>query len=160
MKDRGRDLSQAADIVRGLPPGAPEGAAPHLRIDGKPRQPHGKGYRALLHAAFAFGLLNYCQRHGTPHPGFLVIDSPLTLFKKTEKRTAGEEIDPGVERAFWKSPVATGSATRIIVLENKEPPSTVTPDLNYIHFAGKNAAPGQRIGFNPPNSPAGYASSE
>jgi hypothetical protein len=43
-------------------------------------------YRAVLHAAFAFSLLHYCQRHGTPHPGFLVIDSPLTPFKMSVVR--------------------------------------------------------------------------
>lgn len=126
-----------------------EGKAFDTRVDGKPRQSHGKGYRAILHAAFVIGLLNYCQRRSTPHTGFLVIDSPLTPFKKTEKRTEGDEIDPAVERAFWSSLVTTDPTIQIIVLENKEPPAAIASDLNYTHFAGENAETGQRVGFFP-----------
>ena len=127
-----------------------EGKPFDIRIDGKPRQSHGKGYRAILHAAFAFGLLQFCQRHGTPHPGFLVIDSPLTPFKKTEKRSVGDEIKPAIEAAFWNSLRDINPLMQIIVLENKEPSDAIASELNYVYFAGENSAPGERSGFIPP----------
>jgi hypothetical protein len=51
-------------------------------VDGQARQSHGKGVCAVLHTAFVVGLLRYCQKHDRPHPGMVLIDSPLTSYKK------------------------------------------------------------------------------
>jgi hypothetical protein len=56
-------------------------------IDGKPRGSRGKGLRAISHAAVTLGLLGYCQERSLPHPGFVVMDSPLLACFKPE----GEE---------------------------------------------------------------------
>jgi hypothetical protein len=120
-----------------------------IRIDGRPRQSHGKGVRAVLHAAFVIGLLRYCHGNNKPHPGLVVIDSPLTTLKKGQQSQGDEQIDPGIENAFWKSLAQVPAELQIVVLENKEPPAEVLPGLTYTLFAGENARADQRIGFIP-----------
>ncbi|WP_455158900.1 AAA family ATPase [Schaalia cardiffensis] len=44
---------------------------------GQQRSAHGKGVRAILHAAFTLALAQYCFDRQLPHPGFVVLDSPL-----------------------------------------------------------------------------------
>lgn len=120
-----------------------------IRIDGRPRQSHGKGVRAVLYAAFVIGLLRYCHGNNKPHPGLVVIDSPLTTLKKGQQSQGDEQIDPGIESAFWKSLAQVPAELQIVVLENKEPPAEVLPGLTYTLFAGENARADQRIGFIP-----------
>jgi hypothetical protein len=55
-------------------------------IDGKPRGSRGKGLRAISHAAVTLGLLEYCQERSLPHPGFVVMGSPLLACFKPEGR--------------------------------------------------------------------------
>ena len=50
-----------------------------FQIAGKDRGSTGKGLRAITHAAVTIGLMVYCREHGLPHPGFVVLDSPLPL---------------------------------------------------------------------------------
>lgn len=116
-------------------------------VDGKSRQSHGKGVRSVLHAAFTIGLLQYCHENDLPHPGFVVIDSPLTTYKQGEKRSQGDEVDATVEASFWRSLRQIPSEVQIIVLENKEPPTDVSEGLNYHLFAGAEGEPGERYGF-------------
>jgi len=127
-------------------------------VDGKPRISHGKGVRALLHAAFSIGLLRFCMKKNLPHPGFLVLDSPLTSYKEGRDRPSGEDrtreiaeskIDPTIENGFWVSLKELSRDIQIVVLDNKEPPSAIASIIDYTYFAGKKAAKGQRIGFIP-----------
>ncbi len=60
-----------------------------LVIGGKLRTARGKGLRAITHAAFTVGLLEYCRTQDTPHPGFVVLDSPLLSYREPE----GEDDD-------------------------------------------------------------------
>src|SRR5690606_14053808 len=53
-------------------------------IDGKPRGSRGKGLRAITHAAITLGLMGYCQEQSLPHPGFVVMDSPLLAYFEPE----------------------------------------------------------------------------
>jgi hypothetical protein len=53
-----------------------DNATSDFEIDGKPRGSRGKGLRAITHAAVTLGLVEYCQEHTLPHPGFVVLDSP------------------------------------------------------------------------------------
>ncbi len=45
------------------------------------RSAHGKGVRAILHSAFTIGLAQYCFENDLPHPGFVVLDSPLVTYR-------------------------------------------------------------------------------
>jgi hypothetical protein len=55
-------------------------------IDGKPRGSRGKGLRAITHSAVTIALLEYCLENDLPHPGFVVLDSPLLAYFKAGGR--------------------------------------------------------------------------
>ncbi|MBM9487461.1 hypothetical protein JBE38_16130 [Pseudomonas sp. ICBG1301] len=119
-------------------------------VDGQSRQSHGKGVRAVLHTAFTIGLLRFCKINDLPHPGVVVIDSPLTSYKKGKPGGAKDgPIDAGMESAFWRSLTAIDPGVQVIIVENKEPPATVANDLTYYWFAGDTGSSNDRKGFIP-----------
>jgi hypothetical protein len=122
-----------------------------LKVDGQTRQSHGKGVRAVLYSAFVIGLLRYCQKQALPHPGFVVIDSPLTSYKKKGTGVAGADtsISRGVEAALWESLTRISRDIQVVIVENKEPPAEVASAVHYQWFAGDEAGPGDRVGFIP-----------
>ena len=123
-----------------------------IMVDGQTRQSHGKGFRAVLYSAFVIALVRYCQKKSLPHPGVVVIDSPLTSYKRRGARNVnGSEstVSSGVEAAFWDSLAKISKDVQVIIVENKEPPATVAAAVNYEWFAGNEAGPSDRIGFIP-----------
>ncbi|MBB6580161.1 hypothetical protein [Ralstonia solanacearum] len=121
-------------------------------VDGQARQSHGKGVRAVLYAAFVIGLLRFCAANRLPHPGVVIIDSPLTSYKKkAAKEVSGsdEPIDAGVEAGFWHSLTSVPKDVQIIVIENKEPPTSVGDEVHYEWFAGEYANTGERAALIP-----------
>lgn len=121
-------------------------------VDGQPRNSHGKGVRAILYSAFTVGLLNYCVAKKKPHPGFVVLDSPLTSFKKNgASNVTGPDgqISAGVEAAFWNSLKTISKDIQVIVIENKEPSADVKNSIHYEWFAGLDAKDGERAGLFP-----------
>ena len=129
-----------------------------LRVDGKPRKSHGKGFRAVLNSALAVGVLRYCHEHQKPHPQFVVLDSPLTTVKQrdVEKPSEGDKADAQninqtIEPLFWDSIAKTSPDIQIIILDNKEPGSELADELNLQLFAGPTAGPHERAGFIPPS---------
>jgi hypothetical protein len=123
-----------------------------ILVDGKARRSHGQGVRAVLHAAFAVGLLRYCIGKKRPHPGFVLLDSPLTTYKQRRDRAStgkDEPVDKSIEQAFWRSLKMLSGESQIIVFDNKEPPANVTGEFRYEFFAGPDADPGERLGFIP-----------
>jgi hypothetical protein len=124
-------------------------------IDGQSRRSHGKGVRAILYSAFVIGLLRYCKAYQRPHFGTIVIDSPLTSYKKGKSVGAGDgPVDVGIETAFWRSLIDFGTNVQLIIVENKEPPADVATSVHYEWFAGDDAQPGERAGFIPAASTA------
>ena len=119
-------------------------------IDGQSRQSHGKGVRAVLYSAFVIGLLRHSRRYSRPHPGLVIIDSPLTSYKKGKAGSAGDgPINAGIEQGFWRSLTSVSPDIQIIIIENKEPPSEVASAVHFEWFAGENARRGERVGFVP-----------
>ena len=55
-----------------------------LVIGGKPRGSRGRGLCAITHSAFTIGLLDYCRQNEMPHPGFVILDSPLLAYKEPQ----------------------------------------------------------------------------
>ena len=53
-----------------------------IKVNGRPRSSFGQGVRAILYTAFLVGFLKYCIKNNLQHPGFTVIDSPLTTYIK------------------------------------------------------------------------------
>lgn len=85
------------------------------------RSAHGKGVRAILHAAFTLSLAQYCFNRELPHPGFVVLDSPLVTYRPPDQSTDTDEEPPeGVVRAFYRD-IQENFDGQIIIMENTDP---------------------------------------
>jgi hypothetical protein len=124
-----------------------------LVIGGQDRGNKGKGYRALTYAAFAIGLMKYCRRKGIPHPGFVVLDTPVNPFKGPTSSSPDDKLTDEVKVAFFEYLANDTSGDQVIVMENEEPPEAVRERVTYYQFT-KNRNMG-RYGFFPPRSRAG-----
>lgn len=119
-------------------------------IDGQARGDNGKGVRALIHAAFNVALMRYTLSKNLPHTRFVVLDSPLTTYKERDNEPRPEHIDEvrgEVQTGFFEDLAKTQSNEQIIILENKEPPASISGSSHYVKFVG-NKSPG-RAGFFP-----------
>lgn len=117
-----------------------------LVIGGKPRSAFGKGLRAVTHAAFTLGLLSYCRSNKTPHPGFVVLDSPLLAYRKPE----GKEDDlrgTDLNERFYTYLYSLSDDQQVIVVENTDPPDNIR-NLEQVTMFSKNPHSG-RYGFFP-----------
>jgi DNA repair ATPase RecN len=119
-----------------------------ITIGGSARGNFGKGYRAIASSAFALGLMNLLKLSGR-HPGFVVLDSPLTTYKEgdPEPEEDDEEVAADVIYAFYQDIADNFKDSQVIVFENKEPDMALIPHLNYQHFT-KSRKSG-RYGFFP-----------
>ena len=117
-----------------------------LVISGRKRSSHGKGVRALTHAAFSLALLRYCRANERPHPGLVLVDSPLVVYREPDSSEAGEEFK--VKDAFYRGVAADFGSAQVIVLENEAPPADLT-DANIVSFTGADHG---RSGFLPRRS--------
>jgi len=118
-----------------------------LVIAGQDRANKGKGHRAITYAAFAIGLMRYCRARGIPHPGFVVLDTPLNPFKGPAQKTLDERLPDEVKVAFFESLADDTSGDQVIVMENQEPPADVQNRVTFHRFT-KNVEIG-RYGFFP-----------
>lgn len=108
-----------------------------LVVQGKPRKTYGKGYRAFIHAAFTIGLMQYCLTRKLPHPGFVVLDSPLVTLEEPIADTSGETIDSDMVQSFYRnlsSPLLDPAHGQIIILENELPPQEDGMRIRFHHF--------------------------
>jgi uncharacterized coiled-coil DUF342 family protein len=112
-----------------------------LRIDGKLRSHNGKGVRAITHAAFKVALLLFCRNRGLPHPGFLVLDTPLLTYRDPigddtltddERQLASSSL----KEHFFDHLAAVSDAGQFIVIENVDPPSNLDSSTNVEVFRG------------------------
>lgn len=113
-------------------------------ISGRTRASHGKGVRAIAHAAFNLALLKSCLKDERPHPGFVLIDSPLVVYREPDTDEGGFSHD--VKEAFYRSIAEDFYASQVIVFENEDPPSDLGADVNTIRFTGASHG---RQGFIP-----------
>lgn len=116
-----------------------------LIISGKRRSSRGKGMRAITHAAFIVGLLEFCRAQSKPHPGFVILDSPLLAYREPE----GVEDDltgTDVQDKFYQY-LAALTDSQVIIIENIDPPQAITSRPTSTFFS-KNPHYG-RYGFFP-----------
>ena len=107
-----------------------------LQIAGKDRGSTGKGLRAITHAAVKIGLMEFCRDRGLPHPGFVVLDSPLLAYWKPE----GNEDDlrgTDLKEMFYHYLMGTTRKNQVIIIENEHPPDFVSQQRNVILFTKK-----------------------
>ncbi|WP_392872723.1 hypothetical protein [Streptomyces sp. LN499] len=105
---------------------------------GASRAGHGRGMRALLHAAFSISLARYCLDRRLPHLGFLVLDSPLVTYKEPDYDA--DRIPANVIDHFYRSFLAF--PCQAIVVENEPPPPDVLEHARVITFSGSVGRPG------------------
>lgn len=109
-----------------------------IEISGKERKNYGKGYRALIYSAFVLGMMKYCENTNLPHPGFVLLDSPVTTFqdvKAKQGRNIEDEVIPiDKQEAFFKDLSENYYSNQVIILENKEPSDEIKGKINYIEF--------------------------
>ena len=106
-----------------------------LVINGKNRTSYGKGLRAITQAAFTIGLMEFCRRNDTPHPGFTVLDSPLLSYKAPE----GTEDDlrgTDLKDRFYTYLSDMQPDRQILIIENTDPPASVQADPQAPKFTG------------------------
>lgn len=117
-----------------------------FQIAGKNRGSTGKGLRAITHAAVKIGLMEFCRERNLPHPGFVVLDSPLLAYWKPE----GDEDDlrgTDLKEMFYRYLLGLHEDVQVIIVENEHPPDVVSRAGNVIVFT-KNPHQG-RYGFFP-----------
>lgn len=106
-----------------------------LVISGKARISYGKGLRAITQAAFSISLLEYCASHNKPHPGFVILDSPLLSYKEPE--SADDDLSgTNLNGNFYRYLLQIKSDRQVIVVENTDPPSDVELGDRVEHFSG------------------------
>ena len=117
-----------------------------FQIAGKDRGSTGKGLRAITHAAVKIGLMEFCRERDLPHPGFVVLDSPLLAYWKPE----GDDDDlrgTDLKEMFYRYLLGFRKNDQIIIIENEHPPDFVYEEGNVTVFT-KNPHQG-RYGFFP-----------
>ncbi|MGX1377104.1 hypothetical protein RKD56_004222 [Priestia megaterium] len=117
-----------------------------ISISGKRRKGYGKGFRALIYSSFVIALMEYCYHNDLPHPGFVIIDSPVTTFHDIEHDPSDEEeeVPLDTKNAFFNY-LSTIDSEQVIILENEQPEEKIKKKINYIEFT-KDSTRG-RYGF-------------
>jgi len=125
-----------------------------LSIDGKLRRNNGKGVRAITHAAFKVALLLFCRERDLPHPGFLVLDTPLLTYRDPITSKYGdiegdekELSNTSLKQYFFDHLSAQSSLGQFIILENVDPPEDIGRLANVETFYGEQG--GGRPGLFP-----------
>jgi hypothetical protein len=134
-----------------------------LVIAGKRRTARGKGLRAITHAAFTLGILDYCRRNSTPHPGFVILDSPLLAYRPpkegdTEAEGSDDELRGTDLKDRFYTYLGEWSVDRqVVIVENTDPPDGIR-GRSEVTFFSKNPHSG-RYGFFPVTPSSGQTAS-
>jgi hypothetical protein len=122
-----------------------------ILVNGKSRRSNGKGVRALMNAAFKIGLLDYCRQKQLPHPGVLVLDSPLLSYREPQKSRHGALSDDekavkasGVKDHFFAYLKEKSDAAQFVIIENDPPPAEVDAYAKVYAFVGNEGEEGRK----------------
>lgn len=125
-----------------------------LKIDGKPRSDNGKGVRAVTHAAFKVALLLFCRSRELPHPGLVILDTPLLTYRDPIKNPRFGQLSPD-EKALAQTSLKTNffeflysirELGQFIIFENVDLPDSIADFAKVETFLGHS---GGRIGLFP-----------
>ncbi|MCZ4120240.1 hypothetical protein O3X23_12745 [Streptomyces sp. H39-S7] len=117
-----------------------------VHAGGRHRANRGKGVRSVLHSAFTTALARYCRDYSRPHPGFVVLDSPVVTYRDPISDPVGVDVDltsTVVDQFYREMLNFPGQA---IILENDDPPADVIDQARIYCFDGAGSA---RSGFFP-----------
>ncbi|ODU52417.1 MAG: hypothetical protein ABS98_03950 [Lysobacteraceae bacterium SCN 69-48] len=109
-----------------------DGKTYDITVAGKSRAANGKGVRAVLHAAFNVAVVVHCIENNLPHPGFLVLDTPLLTYREPLTSRHGDLSEDEAElkatalaEHFYKHLASLKDHVQVIVIENSDPPSAI-----------------------------------
>ena len=130
-----------------------------IRIDGKLRTDNGKGVRALTHAAFKIALLIFCHERSLPHPGFVILDTPLLTYRDPIKSRLGKlSADEAalaktpIKQKFFEHLKSISNLGQFIIFENIDLPGNINELAKVERFSGlPNGQSDMRNGFFPGN---------
>lgn len=120
-------------------------------INHRQRVSFGKGKRGIFLTAFMICLMERAIKYGYPHPGFLIIDSPVVTYKDPKHSVDNEDeelLDESVKERFYSWLGSETTLGQIIVLENEEPSPLQKEKLKYTEFVGMAGSNGRK-GFFP-----------
>ncbi|MDV3251134.1 hypothetical protein DevBK_07325 [Devosia sp. BK] len=127
----------------GLPIVSFDDATHDILLNGKGRRGNGKGVRALMNAAFKIGVLLYCREKQLPHPGILVLDSPLLSYRDSLTSRHGalsadeEEVqESGLKVEFYRFLMEHRNLAQFIIIENDPPPADFGDGASITVFTG------------------------
>jgi hypothetical protein len=127
-----------------------------VRIDGKARRDNGKGVRAITHAAFKVALLIFCRERELPHPGFLVLDTPLLTYRDPLHSAVGplsadEQAikSTSLKEYFFEHLASLSALGQIIIVENVDLPSGIA-QLGHVETFTGDPASGRPGMLTPP----------
>lgn len=125
-----------------------------LVINGKSRISYGKGLRAITQAAFTIGLMEFCRENETPHPGFVVLDSPLLSYKAPDG-SDDDLSETDLKDQFYASLSGFKKDRQILVVENTDPPHDIQTRPQATKFTGISGI--ARAGYFPPEKSIGVS---
>jgi len=128
-------------------------AVQDILADDQYRSAHGKGVRAILHAAFTIGLAQYCFDRDIAHPGFIVLDSPLVTYRPPDSDSPAildQSLPTGIVGDFYRD-IQRNFDGQVIVMENLDPTEPLGSDAVDVVFTKKSGV--GRYGFLPPKRP-------
>ena len=117
-----------------------------FRVGGRLRESFGKAVRGLVVASLSLALMDYCIEKSLPHPGFVVLDSPLTTHGGQDEAGNTDRISLDVQNAFYEQIAKRYEKLQVIVIDNKVPPASLSSQIKHIRFGN---GPGERYGFFP-----------
>lgn len=118
-----------------------------LRVGGQARNAHGKGVRAILHAAFTVSVAQYCIEAGLPHPGFVVLDSPLVTYRPPDRGGDSPGVVPESLLERFYADLSSLRDVQVLVLENVGPEGGAVAGWREVVFTANDAF--GRYGFFP-----------
>gem|GEM_PF-3068724 len=114
-----------------------------ILISGKARRLFGKGYRSIAYSAFVLGVMKYCNLKDLPHPGIVILDSPITSYK--EEDGDEDKTSDDLQSRFFEFLAEVTLNNQVIILENKKPSEEVIKEINFIEFTKSHSR--GRYGF-------------
>lgn len=113
-------------------------------IGGRPRGSRGAGLCAITFSAFTLALFEYCRSRKMPHPGVVILDSPLIAYKEPKADDEGI-IGTDLKLRFYEHLQTFAGNEQIFIIDNTDPPEHFLEKAT--QFTGNPAIP--RCGFFP-----------
>jgi hypothetical protein len=113
-------------------------------IGGRPRGSRGAGLCAITYSAFTLALFEYCRARKMPHPGFVILDSPLIAYKEPSAEDEGI-FGTDLKARFYQHLKTFAGSEQVFIVDNTDPPPNFLEEAT--HFTKNPGIP--RYGLFP-----------